>query len=149
MDRVLGHSLVRLLVRSHRSLIHLLRTARFAHALRCAHSFARSLAHFLTNASTSYSFNPLCIDRSHSVTNITPFPAPAYFSPYYPTPRRPHIPFFPSVFFHAFFFLLDDFFFFPKSLTRFALAAHARSRGHARVMLRATFLNLSPRCWPP
>jgi len=30
-------------VRSHRSLIRLLRTARFARALRCAHSFARSL----------------------------------------------------------------------------------------------------------
>ena len=37
---VLGHSLVRSLVRSHRSLVRLLRTAR---ALRCAHSFARSL----------------------------------------------------------------------------------------------------------
>ena len=40
---VLGHSLVRSLVRSHRSLARLLRTARFARALRCAHSFARSL----------------------------------------------------------------------------------------------------------
>ena len=36
----LGHSLVRSLVRSHRSLVCLLRTARFARALRCAHSFA-------------------------------------------------------------------------------------------------------------
>ena len=43
--RVLGHSLLRSLVRPHRSLIRLLRTARFAHALRCAHSFARSLTH--------------------------------------------------------------------------------------------------------
>ena len=40
---VLGHSLVRSLVRSHRSLVRLLRTARFARALRCAHLFARSL----------------------------------------------------------------------------------------------------------
>ena len=40
---VLGHSLIRSLVRSHRSLICLLRTACFARALRCAHSFARSL----------------------------------------------------------------------------------------------------------
>ena len=40
---VLGHSLVRSLVPSHRSLVRLLRTARFARALRCAHSFARSL----------------------------------------------------------------------------------------------------------
>ena len=31
------------LTRSHRSLVRLLRTARFARALRCAHSFARSL----------------------------------------------------------------------------------------------------------
>ena len=30
-------------VRSHRSLVRMLRTARFARALRCAHSFARSL----------------------------------------------------------------------------------------------------------
>ena len=42
-NRVLGHSLVRLLVRSHRSLIRLLRTALFARALRCAYSFARLL----------------------------------------------------------------------------------------------------------
>ena len=42
-----GHSLNRLLVRSHRSLIRLLRTARFARALRCAHSFARLLTHSL------------------------------------------------------------------------------------------------------
>ena len=91
--RVLGHSLVRSLVRSHRSLIRLLRTARFARALRCAHSFARalrcahslarsaalirSLARSLThsrahgkevffygmNASISYTFNPSCVLR--------------------------------------------------------------------------------------
>ena len=36
---VKGHSLVR----SHRSLLRLLQTASFARALRCAHSFARSL----------------------------------------------------------------------------------------------------------
>ena len=62
---VLDHSLVC----SHCSLIRLLRTARFARALHCAHSFARSLtrsrAHgkavFVTemNALISYSFNPL------------------------------------------------------------------------------------------
>ena len=40
---VLGHSLLCSIVCSHRSLIRLLRTARFARALRCAHSFARSL----------------------------------------------------------------------------------------------------------
>ena len=34
---VLGHLLVRLLIRPHRSLVCLLRTARFARALRCAH----------------------------------------------------------------------------------------------------------------
>ena len=44
--RVLGHSLLRLLFRLHHSLIRLLRTARFARALRCAHSFVRSLTRF-------------------------------------------------------------------------------------------------------
>ena len=38
-----GQSHVRLFVRSHRSLVRLLWTARFARALHCAHSFARSL----------------------------------------------------------------------------------------------------------
>ena len=38
-SRVLGPSLIR----SHCSIIHLLHTARFAHALCCAHLFARSL----------------------------------------------------------------------------------------------------------
>ena len=46
--KVLGHSLLRSLVRSHCSLIRLLRTARFARALRCSCSFARSLAQSLT-----------------------------------------------------------------------------------------------------
>ena len=40
---ILGHSLVRLLVRSHHSLIRLRWIARFARAFRCAHSLARSL----------------------------------------------------------------------------------------------------------
>ena len=40
---ILGHSLVRLLIHSHRSLICSLRTARFNRALRCAHSFAHAL----------------------------------------------------------------------------------------------------------
>ena len=44
---VLGHLLVRSLVRSHRSLIRLLRPACFTHALCCAHSFV-STAHTLT-----------------------------------------------------------------------------------------------------
>ena len=41
--KVLGHSLVRSLVCSHCSLVHLRRTTRFARALRCTHSLARSL----------------------------------------------------------------------------------------------------------
>ena len=41
--KVLGHSLLSSLVRSHRSLTRFLRTTRFARALRCAHSLARSL----------------------------------------------------------------------------------------------------------
>ena len=48
--RVLGHSLLRLLVRSHCSLILFLSTARFARELRCAHSFARSLTHSLRSS---------------------------------------------------------------------------------------------------
>ena len=42
-DIRLGHSLVRSHVRSHRSLVRLLRTACFTRALRCAHSFTRLL----------------------------------------------------------------------------------------------------------
>ena len=41
---VMGHSLLRSLVCSHRSLIRLLCTARFARAFRCAHSLAHTLA---------------------------------------------------------------------------------------------------------
>ena len=48
--KVLGHSLLRSLIRSHRSLIRLLRTARFARALRCTHSFARSLTRSLRSS---------------------------------------------------------------------------------------------------
>ena len=77
--RILGHSLVRSLDRSHRSLIRSLCPACFARALcpahftcalYCAHSFARSLVHSLPSywergffnemiASISYNFNPL------------------------------------------------------------------------------------------
>ena len=46
---VLGHSLVRSLIRSHRSLVCLLRTARFARAHRYTHSLAHSLAHGKVN----------------------------------------------------------------------------------------------------
>ena len=70
--RVLGHSLIRSLVRSHCSPIRFLGTASFARALRSAYSFVRSLAHSLTrsqargkeiffyelNASISYYFGP-------------------------------------------------------------------------------------------
>ena len=42
VHRVLGHSLVCSIIRSHRSLIRLLRTAHSARALCCAHSFVRS-----------------------------------------------------------------------------------------------------------
>ena len=48
--RVLVHSLLLSLVRSDRSLIRLLRTARFARALRCTHSFARSLTRSLRSS---------------------------------------------------------------------------------------------------
>ena len=48
--RVLGHLLLRSFVESHHSLIRLLRTARFARALRCAHSFAHSLTRSLRSS---------------------------------------------------------------------------------------------------
>ena len=67
--KVLGHSLLRSIVRSHRSLIRLLRTARLARALPCTHLFVRSLAHphahgnevhvYRLYVSILYSINPL------------------------------------------------------------------------------------------
>ena len=78
--KVLGHSLVRSLIRLHRSLIRLLRSARSARALCCAllrsfvrslaRSFTRSLAHgkedfaYELNGSISCSFNPLGVSAS-------------------------------------------------------------------------------------
>ena len=47
---VLSHSLVQSLICSHLSLIRLTCTAHFARALRCAHSFARLLAHSLPSS---------------------------------------------------------------------------------------------------
>ena len=47
---VMGHSLVRPLIRSHRSRICLLCTAHFAFALHCAHPIACSLTHSLPNS---------------------------------------------------------------------------------------------------
>ena len=59
--KVLGHSLVRSLVHSHRTLIHFLRTARFARALRGAHSLDRLLTHVRElNASIPYPFKSQC-----------------------------------------------------------------------------------------
>ena len=46
----MGHSLIRSLAHSHRSLVRSLRTARCARALRCAHSFTRSLTHSLLSS---------------------------------------------------------------------------------------------------
>ena len=69
-----GHPDIRLLIMDHsliRSLVRLLPTARFARALHCVHSFARSHVHSLRsswergfcllNALISYNFKPLCI----------------------------------------------------------------------------------------
>ena len=50
----IGHLFVRSLVRSHRSLVRLLRTARFARALRSAHSFARSLTSSRARGTVEY-----------------------------------------------------------------------------------------------
>ena len=65
----MSHSLLCLLVCLHRSLICLLQTARFAHALCCVHLLSRSLAHcgahgkrFVSelSASISYNLGPQC-----------------------------------------------------------------------------------------
>ena len=57
--KVLGHSLVRSLIHSHRTLIHILRPARFAHALCGAHSFVRLLAHTLAPKLMEKRFLPM------------------------------------------------------------------------------------------
>ena len=49
-NRRISHSFLRSLFRSYRSFIWLLRTTRFARALRHAHSFARSLTHSLRSS---------------------------------------------------------------------------------------------------
>ena len=50
LNSEMRHSLHRSLFRSRRSLVRLLRTARFARALRSAYSFARSLTYSLLNS---------------------------------------------------------------------------------------------------
>ena len=62
---VLGHSLVRSLVRSHCSLAHLLHPSRFARAFRCAH-FAHSLARGRVNNGMSQ--NDLVLSHRPSTT---------------------------------------------------------------------------------
>ena len=64
----------RLSVRSHRSLIRLLRTARFTRMLRCAHSFTRSRARGKVKDKMSH--NDLVL--SHSVTVSKPHPRVAF-----------------------------------------------------------------------
>ena len=79
---VLGHSLVRSLIRPHRSLICLLRTARFAHALHCAHSFVRSLARSLAPELMGKSFLFMnWMRRFHAVlTHSAAVPQQMFFS---------------------------------------------------------------------
>ena len=60
MRRVLGHSLVRSLVHSHRTLIRLLRTARFARPLSRTGTHGKEIFVHELNALISCSFNPLC-----------------------------------------------------------------------------------------
>ena len=59
--RVMDHSLIRSLIRSHRSLIRLLRTASFARALCRAHSLARLLARSLTHSLPSSWESGFCL----------------------------------------------------------------------------------------
>ena len=53
---VISHLLVHSLVRLHRSFVYLLHTDRFDRALRCAHSFARSLTRLLPSSLESAIF---------------------------------------------------------------------------------------------
>ena len=80
---LLGHSLLRSLVRSHRTLVHLLCTPRYTRALRWAHSFARSLTRWGAhgkevyvldrNASISDAFNQGCTDARKMLTRPRPW----------------------------------------------------------------------------
>ena len=81
--RVLGHSLVRLLIRSHRPLSRSLRIARFARALRGAQSCARLLTHsrahgkevyvYVMNATIPHSFYLIMIWGSSKVLEAIDF----------------------------------------------------------------------------
>ena len=90
--RVLGHSLLRSLVRSHRSSIHLLLTARFVLPATLIHSFVRSLAHFAAQGKeTSFQstvrlrhLNVLLIDSFSLLLPPPPLPLPAFYE--LPTP---------------------------------------------------------------
>ena len=74
--QVLGYSLVRSVVRSHLSLVRLLRVARSAPTLRCAHSHARSLARSRASGSVKY-FCPIVLNGFASVHLLTMFSASA------------------------------------------------------------------------
>ena len=96
--RVPGHLLLFSLVRSHHSLIRLLHTARFAHALRCAHLFACSLARSLTHSLSSlwerFFLSNNWMRRFHTVSShCAPIlyrfnPLSADFIQFQPTVRR-------------------------------------------------------------
>ena len=91
-SRVLGNSLLRSLVRSHRSGIHLLLTARFVLPATLIHSFVRSLAHFAAQGKeTSFQstvrlrhLNVLLIDSFSLLLPPPPLPLPAFYE--LPTP---------------------------------------------------------------
>ena len=67
--RVLGHSLVCSLVHSHRTLICFLHTACFACALRCAHSFVRSLARSRAHGIVSFLMSHFQTVLNHSASH--------------------------------------------------------------------------------
>ena len=79
---ILGQSLVRSLIRTHRSLVCLLRTTRFARALCCAPWLARSLAH------SAYFLVPGTVNDLMAIFSVF-FSILAHSAPQRPTPSPP------------------------------------------------------------
>ena len=117
---VLGHSLVRSLVHSHRSLVCLLCTACFACRLRCAHSFACSLTPSLARSLRSlcyldgffififFQFGPQCLPPPTLACHPFSFGfstsrTSSARKTYFPFHRDPFFLFFFLFFFHSLF----------------------------------------------
>ena len=90
--RVLGHSLLRALVHLHRSLIRSRHTARFAHALCCAHLFACLLTHSLPSSWERDLCQEIeCVDFIQFQPTAHPLPASDLSLAFFLSPRQPSI----------------------------------------------------------